>query len=96
MSTVHALALAAAAAAAPASAPIEKMAGEPAVSHRIVEDRQNRIDELKVRGETRRVVVRPKADGVMEYEIAPPSGATDTSQGRRSSAGERVWRFFTF
>jgi hypothetical protein len=95
MPIVPALVLAAAAAAA-ASAPGDKLAGEPAVVRRVVEDGQNRIEELKVRGETRRVVVRPKAEGVKEYEIAPPTGATDPSQGRRSSAGERVWRFFTF
>jgi hypothetical protein len=82
--------------AAPAAAPSEQIAGEPAVERRIAEDSQNRIDEFKVRGETRRVVVRPKAEGVKEYEIAPPTGATDPSQGRRTSAGERVWRLFTF
>lgn len=95
MPIVTALVLAAAAA-APAPAPADKVAGEPAVVRRVAEDGQNRIEELKVRGETRRVVVRPKADGVKEYEIAPPTGATDPSQGRRSSAGERVWRLFTF
>lgn len=96
MPIVSAFVLAAAAAAAPAPAPADRLAGEPAVEHRVAEDQQNRIEELKVRGETRRVVVRPKAEGVKEYEIAPPTGATDPSQGRRTSAGERVWRLFTF
>jgi hypothetical protein len=42
------------------------------------------------------VVVKPKMAGAKEYEIAPITGATDPSQGRRSSAGERLWRFFSF
>ncbi len=86
----------AAAASAPLPAAPDRVAGEPAVERRVVEDSQNRIEELKVRGETRRVVVRSKAEGVKEYEIAPPTGATDPSQGRRTSAGERVWRLFSF
>ena len=102
MAIVPSLVLAAAAAAvppaaAPAAAPAARGVAEPAVERRVVEDDQNRIEELKVRGETRRVVVSPKREGVKPYEITPPSGATDTSQqGRRGSAGERVWRLFSF
>jgi hypothetical protein len=88
----------AAAATAPAAAADRPAtaAGEPAVERRVVEDRQVRIEELKVRGETTRVVVQPKAPGAKAYEITPVNGATDPSQGRRSSAGERLWRFFSF
>ena len=97
MAFVSTLVLAAAAAAAPTPAPAGRAGAEPAVEHRVVEDEQNRIEELKVRGETRRVVVSPKREGVKPYEITPPSGATDTSQqGRRGGAGERVWRLFSF
>jgi hypothetical protein len=96
MSFLSAIALATAAAAAPATPVAPTPAGEPAVERRVVEDDQVRIEELKVRGETRRVVVKPKMAGAKEYEIAPITGATDPSQGRRSSAGERLWRFFSF
>ena len=93
--SLSAIALATAAAAAPTTT-TPPLAGEPAVERRVVEDDQVRIEELKVRGETRRVVVKPKTAGAKEYEIVPITGATDPSQGRRSSAGERLWRFFSF
>lgn len=96
MSFSLAIALATAAAAAAETPPAPPQAGEPAVERRVVEDKQVRIEELKIRGETRRVVVKPKAAGAKEYEITPITGATDPSQGRRSSAGERLWRFFSF
>jgi hypothetical protein len=68
MSFLSAIALATAAAAAPAApAAPPPQAGEPAVERRVVEDDQVRIEELKVRGETRRVVVKPKTAGAKEY-----------------------------
>ena len=71
-------------------------AAEPRVEHRVAEDDQVRIEELRVRGETRRVVVKSKLPGVREYEVLTPGGAPDPSQRRTSAAGERVWRLFSF
>jgi len=76
--------------------PPDPPAREPAVQHRVAEDDHIRVEELRVRGESRRIVVKPKAGGAREYEIMPASGATDPSQRRTNSAGERVWRVLSF
>jgi hypothetical protein len=70
--------------------------GEPSVQRRVSEDDHVRIEELRVRGESQRIVVKPKTAGAKEYEIEPRSGATDPSQRNRRAAGERVWRIFSF
>ena len=77
-------------AAAPAVA-----APEPVVERQVLEDDNVRIEELRVRGVNRRLVVRPKAAGGVEYEIIPEAPAQDASQDKRS-AGQRVWRLFSF
>ena len=77
-------------AAAPAVA-----APEPLVERQVLEDDNVRIEELRVRGVNRRLVVRPKAAGSVEYEIIPEAPAQDASQDKRS-AGQRVWRLFSF
>jgi hypothetical protein len=66
------------------------------VLRRVSEDDNVRIEELRVRGESQRIVVKPKAAITKEYEIEPRTGATDPSQRNRRAAGERVWRIFTF
>lgn len=106
MLTVPALALAAAVAAAapaPASAPQRAAAAEVApapaesdIERHVAEDDHVRVEELRVRGESRRIVVKPKAPGAKEYEIVPSSAARDPSKAGNSSAGERVWRLFSF
>ena len=74
-------------------------APEPAVQRSVQEDDNVRIDELRVRGVTQRIVVRPKAGGkgeaLPEYEILPAEPGRDSAQDRRS-AGQRVWRLFSF
>ena len=74
-------------------------APEPAVQRSVQEDDNVRIEELRVRGVTQRIVVRPKAGGqgaaLPEYEILPAEPGRDSAQDRRS-AGQRVWRLFTF
>jgi hypothetical protein len=77
------------AAAAQAAAP------EPAVQRQTLEDDQVRIEELRVRGLNQRLVVRPKAAGVREYEIVPADPGRDATPGR-TTAGQRVWRLFAF
>lgn len=83
------LALALACAAARAEAP------EPKVERLVSEDDQVRIDELKVRGATQRIVVRNKSGQLRgtEYMVVPPSAARDPSQPGQTSAGQRVWSF---
>jgi hypothetical protein len=74
-------------------------APEPAVQRSVQEDDNVRIDELRVRGVTQRIIVRPKAAGqgtaLPEYEILPAEPGRDSAQDRRA-AGQRVWRLFSF
>ena len=69
---------------------------EPAVQVIRIEDESTRIDELRVRGETRQISVQPKKGG-RAYEVVPPDSGRDPSQqGARGTNGQRVWRFLTF
>jgi hypothetical protein len=70
-------------------------APEPAVQRQVLEDDGVRIEELRVRGTNQRLVVRPKTGGGIEYEIVPESPGRDASQDK-GSAGQRVWRLFSF
>lgn len=70
---------------------------EPRVQHTVIEDDANRIEELRVRGQTQRMTVTPK--GLKSYEILPADNGRDMSDGagsQRGAAGKRVWRIFTF
>ena len=42
--------------------------GEPAVERKVTEDDGVRIEELRVRGETQRIIVRSKVGGARAYE----------------------------
>lgn len=79
-----------------APAALAQTADEPRVEHRVAEDDHVRVEEWRVRGETRRVVVRPKTPGAREYELLMPQGVPDPSQRRPATSGERVWRLFSF
>ncbi len=81
--------LAAAAIAAAAQAP------EPDVKRQVIEDDNVRIEELRVRGLPRTLVVQPKTPGMAAYEILPPDPGCDTTPARRG-AGQRVWRVLSF
>ncbi len=70
---------------------------EAKVQNIVTEDEQVRIEELRVRGLTQRVVVKPK--NAAAYEVVPTAGGRDPSQGRSGSqgaAGQRVWNLFKF
>jgi hypothetical protein len=69
---------------------------EPRVERRVAEDDKVRVEELRVRGESQRIVVRPKSPGAKEYEIVPSSGAVDPSQSYRRPAGASFWRLLNF
>lgn len=63
------------------------------------EDASNRIDELRVGGQTQQIVVQPKAD-VPAYEIQPTdmlrSRPGDNREGLSGATGQRVWNVFRF
>jgi hypothetical protein len=82
-------------AAAPAVAQIPVSRTEPEVKHTVVEDDKVRIEELRVRGQVRRIMVSPKASGVQPYEIVPGDAGRDVSQNKGLS-GQRLWQFFSF
>lgn len=74
-------------------------ASEPRVERRVVEDDGVRIEELRVRGQTQRIVVQPKKSGLRAYEVLPLEGGRDPSQtrnGQPGAAGKRVWQVLSF
>lgn len=93
-----ALPLAAQTAASPPAAPTSPSATpEPNVQRVTIQDDAVRIEELRVRGQTQRIVVQPK--GVAAYEVIPSSAARDPSAGPhsgRGGAGQRVWSVLDF
>lgn len=68
---------------------------EPSVQRTVIEDDRVRIEELRVRGQVRRLVVQPKVGGMRAYEIEPPDPGRDTTAARGGS-GQRVWRVLGF
>jgi hypothetical protein len=62
----------------------------------VAEDDQVRIEELRARGESQRITVKPKAPGAREYEISPSTGALDPSQRGRRPPGTSLWRALSF
>lgn len=64
-----------------------------------VEDAGNRVDELRVGGQTQQITVQPKA-AVPAYEIQPTdlarSRPADHRDGLSSATGKRVWKLFDF
>lgn len=84
--------------AAPASAgqaTVPQRGGEPVVQRIVTEDDMVRVEELRVRGQTRRVVVRSKLPGVPAYEIGTAADGRDVTQDRRSE-GRSLWQLFSF
>lgn len=69
--------------------------GEPKVEVTVNEDDGVRIEELKVRGQTQRIVVRSKLGRAAPYEILPAQGGRDLSQDKRA-IGQRVWSVLSF
>ena len=75
-----------------------KEAPEPNVQRTVVQDDGARIEELRVRGQVQRIVVKPK--NAAEYEVVPPTGGRDPSQNRANqqagAGGQRVWNLLRF
>jgi hypothetical protein len=75
---------------------VPQRGGEPAIRRSTVEDDNLRVDELRVRGETKRITVQGKRGAPTSYEIVPAEGGRDPSSGAKGSAGQRVWQVFSF
>jgi hypothetical protein len=85
----------------PAAPPEDQAAApgskEPAVKRTHIEDDNARIDELRIRGQTKRIVVQPKKGGAPSYEVVPLDATRDNSQrGARGAEGQSVWHFLSF
>lgn len=90
----------AAGASAPASKAIFRDPGEPNVKHTVIEDDGSRIEELRVRGQTQRVVVTSKVGGGhTSYEIIMGNAGRNpvaSTGGATSAVGKSVWSVATF
>lgn len=74
---------------------------EPKVERTVSEDDQVRIEELKVRGETKKVTVKNKLSRAPEYEIVVNDAGRESAGGTgtglsKSGSGTRVWRLLNF
>lgn len=85
-----------------AQAPAEREKLDPRknqkIEHLVVEDRSNRIDEVRVGGQSQSVKVQPK--GAPAYEMQPTdlargAGPTDSRDGF-AQRKQRVWNVFGF
>ena len=82
-----------------ATVPPQKGVPDASVEFIIIEDDGNRVEELRVRGQTRSVHVQPKCIKAPEYEILMGDGSRDLSAGAssaRGAIGQRVWRVISF
>jgi len=74
---------------------------EPKVEHNVAEDDQVRIEELRVRGETKKVTVKNKKTKAPDYEIVVNDAGRESAGGTgtglpKSGSGTRVWRVLNF
>jgi hypothetical protein len=74
---------------------VAQRGGEATVVRTVSEDESVRIEELRVRGQTRRIVVRSKLPGVPAYQIGTSTDGRDVSQDRRSE-GRSLWQVLAF
>jgi hypothetical protein len=79
----------------PPTASASAAGGEPSVQRIRIEDDAVRIDELRVRGQTQKISVKPKLAGAKAYDIVPGAAGSDPSL-HRDSTGQRVWNLFSF
>jgi len=74
---------------------VPQRGGEPKVVRTINEDEAVRIEELRVRGQTQRIVVRSKLPGAPAYQIGTSTDGRDVAQDRRSE-GRSLWQVLAF
>jgi hypothetical protein len=81
---------------APAAAASAARSSEPAVQRTVIEDDNARIEELRVRGQVRRIAVRAKVGGgTSQYEVLTNEASKDPSQDT-GAVSRSVWRLFGF
>ncbi len=74
---------------------------EPKVERTVSEDDQVRVEELKVRGEAKKVTVKNKLAKAPDYEIVVNDAGRESAGGTgtgmpKSGSGTRVWRVLNF
>ena len=70
---------------------------EPKIEKTVTEDDQVRIEETKVRGETKKVTVKHKLTKAPDYEIVVNDAGRESAGGSgKSGSGTRVWRVLNF
>ena len=74
---------------------------EPKVERTVAEDDQVRIEELKVRGEAKKVTVKHKLTRAPDYEIVVNDAGRESAGGTgtgmaKSGSGSRVWNVLKF
>lgn len=74
---------------------VPQRGGEPFVQRLVTEDDSVRIEELRVRGQTQRIVVHSKLGNARPYEVLPAGQGRDLSQDKRA-IGQRVWPVLSF
>ena len=70
---------------------------EPNVQHIVIEGKNTRVEELRVRGQTQSITVKNK--DAPAYEIVVGDGSRDMSSdagAQKGAAGQRVWRLLSF
>ena len=80
------------------TAPVPVKGGEPAVKRTVIEDKGATIEELRVRGNLQKVVVKPKGPAPA-YEVLTSDGYHPTADDpgtSHGSAGKRVWSVLRF
>lgn len=86
--------------AAASTSAVQTEPGEPKVEHIVNEDKATRIEELRVRGQTQRIVVKNKLGVKSQYEVLPADGGRDVlpadGNGNRGAAGQAVWSVLSF
>ena len=78
---------------------VKANANEPNVKYTVIDDDSTHIDELKVRGHTQRITVKPKIAALRGYEIITGDGSRDLTDGAntsRGATGKRVWNVLSF
>jgi hypothetical protein len=93
------LPLAARAAEPPRETSAPREAPDAKIERIVVEDDGARIEETRTRGQTEKVVVKPKDSKAPAYEIVMGDASRDHSAdavANRGNVGKRVWRLFEF
>jgi len=72
---------------------------EPKIERLVTEDRNARVEELRVRGEVKKVKVHPKLIPAPDYEIIVGDASREPvafPDGRHGAIGQRVWELMQF